>query len=165
MYHTIQSFSETMIWNYDWTKVWGQKSDYLTSLLELLFCCKIWLVSQWQNWKVRLLFYFSPGLTKVRLFLDGSCTVLSSFKIVVIFNNTSAEIKTKSADVLQVNIFQKLLFLHQLTHSMTTDCSWNYHENYKRRTWAEHVLPMFCSCSALVVFMVIPWTIFCHIVG
>ena len=21
---------------------------------------------------------------------------------------------------------------------MTTDCSWNYHENYKRRTWAEH---------------------------
>jgi hypothetical protein len=29
---------------------------------------------------------------------------------------------------------------------MTTDCSWNYHENYK---------PMFRSCSALVVFMVI----------
>ena len=36
---------------------------------------------------------------------------------------------------------------------MTKDCSWNYHENYKRRTraehghWVEHVLPMFCSCS------------------
>ena len=25
---------------------------------------------------------------------------------------------------------------------MTTDCSWNYHENCKRRTWAEHVQPM-----------------------
>ena len=24
---------------------------------------------------------------------------------------------------------------------------------------------MFCQCSALVVLMVIPWTIFCHIVG
>ena len=36
----------------------------------------------------------------------------------------------------------KLLFLHQLTHNMTTDCSWNYHENYKRRTWTEHVPPM-----------------------
>ena len=23
---------------------------------------------------------------------------------------------------------QKHLFLHQLTHNMTTDCSWNYHE-------------------------------------
>ena len=23
---------------------------------------------------------------------------------------------------------------------MTTDCSWNYHENYKHRTWAEHAL-------------------------
>ena len=32
---------------------------------------------------------------------------------------------------------QKLLFLHQLTLNMTTDCSGNYHENYKRRTWAE----------------------------
>ena len=38
--------------------------------------------------------------TKVRLFLDRSCAILSSFKIVVIFNITSTEIKTKSADVL-----------------------------------------------------------------
>ena len=41
---------------------------------------------------------------------------------------------------------------------MTTDCSWNYHENYKRRnraeheqnmgrTWAEHALLMFCARS------------------
>ena len=31
---------------------------------------------------------------------------------------------------------------------MTKHCSWNYHENYKKmgRTWAEHVLPMFCAC-------------------
>ena len=27
--------------------------------------------------------------------------------------------------------------MHQLSHNMTTDCSWNYHENYTRRTWAE----------------------------
>ena len=46
---------------------------------------------------------------------------------------------------VQVNLCQKVLFLHKLTHNMTTDCSWNYHENYKDRT-----------CSALVVFMVIP---------
>ena len=29
--------------------------------------------------------------------------------------------------LLQVNLCQKLLFLHQLTHNMTTDCSLNYH--------------------------------------
>ena len=28
--------------------------------------------------------------------------------------------------LIQVNLCQKLLFLHQLTHNMTTDCSWNY---------------------------------------
>ena len=38
--------------------------------------------------------------------------------------------------LVQVNLCQKLLFLYQLTHNMTTDCSWNYHENYKWRTWA-----------------------------
>ena len=30
-------------------------------------------------------------------------------------------------------------------------------ENCKHRTWAEHGQNMFCSCSALVFFMVIPW--------
>ena len=62
--------------------------------------------------------------------------------------------------IVQVNLCQKRSFFHQLTHNMTTDCSWNYHENYKRRTWAEygknwlaHVLPMFCACS----FHVLNW--------
>ena len=27
---------------------------------------------------------------------------------------------------------------------MTADWSWNYHEKYKSRTWAEHVMPMLC---------------------
>ena len=48
---------------------------------------------------------------------------------------------------IQVILCQKHSFLHQLTQNMTTDCSWNYHENYKHRTWVEHVLPMFCACS------------------
>ena len=30
---------------------------------------------------------------------------------------------------VQLNVCQKLLFLHQLTHNMTTDCSRNCHEN------------------------------------
>ena len=41
-----------------------------------------------------------PQLLKVRSFLEHSCAILSSFKIVIIFDNTSSEIKTKSVDVL-----------------------------------------------------------------
>ena len=69
-------------------------------------------------------------------------------------------------EYVQVNLSQKLLFLHQLTHNMTTDCSLNY----KFNTWkfqaqnlgrtmlctendfdiqnnlcTQHVLPMFCK--------------------
>ena len=32
---------------------------------------------------------------------------------------------------------------------MTKDCSWNYHENYKRRSWAEHG-----PCSAHVILLI-----------
>ena len=48
---------------------------------------------------------------------------------------------------LQVNLFNKHLFLHQLTHNRKKDCSWNYHENYKRRTWEEHGQNMSCARS------------------
>ena len=69
--------------------------------------------------------------------------------------------------VLQVNLFQKLLFLHQLTHIMTTDCSFNYKFNswkfqaqnmgrtccvsteivsdIQNNFCTQHVLPMFCK--------------------
>ena len=55
--------------------------------------------------------------------------------------------KNLSNENIQVNLFQKPLFLPQLTYNMTKDCSWNYHENYRRRKLAEHILPMFCPCS------------------
>ena len=45
-------------------------------------------------------------------------------------------------DVIQVNLCQKLLFFHQLTHNMTTDCSLNYKFNtwtLQAQTWGEHV--------------------------
>ena len=39
-------------------------------------------------------------IVKVRSIQEHSCAILSSIKIMIIFNNTSAEIKTKSANVL-----------------------------------------------------------------
>ena len=48
--------------------------------------------------------------------------------------------KNMKMKVIQVNLCQKLLFLHQLTQNMTTDCSWNYHEKYKCRTCSANIL-------------------------
>ena len=48
---------------------------------------------------------------------------------------------------IQVNLCQKLLFLHQLTHNMTTDCSLNYKFNtwkFQAQTWGEHVVYRNC---------------------
>ena len=64
------------------------------------------------------------------------------------------ETKTKRGDdvcsgialPLQVNLFQKHLFLYQLTHNMTKYCSLIYqflHENYKVRTCCVHIFFVF----------------------
>ena len=48
---------------------------------------------------------------------------------------------------IQVNLCQRVLFLHQLTHNMTTDCSLNYKFNtwkFQAQTWGEHVLYIYC---------------------
>ena len=44
--------------------------------------------------------------------------------------------------LIQVNFCQKLLFLHQLTHNMTTDCSLNY----KFNTWKFQAQNMGRTC-------------------
>ena len=73
--------------------------------------------------------------------------------------------KLRWQDKVQVNLCQKLLFLHQLTHNMTTYCSLNYkfntwkfqtqteggHVVYRNCFWhseifcTQHVCPMFCK--------------------
>ena len=53
----------------------------------------------------------------------------------------------KAKFVVQVNLCQKLLFLHQLTHNMTTDCALNYKFNawkFQAQTWREHVVYRYC---------------------
>ena len=47
--------------------------------------------------------------------------------------------------MLQVNLCQKLLFLHQLIHNMMTDCSLHYKFNAFRTIFVHN---MFSSCSA-----------------
>ena len=80
-----------------------------------------------------------------------SCTIFLFYEFSGFLNRTILYFLKKKKLLLQVNLCQKLIFLHQLIYNMTTDCSWNYHEHYKRRTWAEHVFPMFCTFVILWV--------------
>ena len=61
---------------------------------------------------------------------------------------------------MQLNLYQKLSFLNQLTHNMTRDCSLTYMKN----TSSEHVVYKYCfewqnkkklytTCSELVFFL------------
>ena len=49
--------------------------------------------------------------------------------------------------MLQLNLCEKLLFLHPLTHKMTTDCSLNYKFNtwkFQAQIWGENVVYRNC---------------------
>ena len=64
---------------------------------------------------------------------------------------------------LQVNLFQKHLFLHQLTHNMTKVVHLimsSVHENSKLRTCWEHVVYINCSECQNKTKKQIQWTIF-----
>ena len=60
---------------------------------------------------------------------------------------------------MQVNICQKHLFLHQLTHNMTKDCSLNY----KFSTWKFQAQNMLRTCCVHKLFFVLTFrTIYVH---
>ena len=54
----------------------------------------------------------------------GNLTKLQLFLRTVVFHDL--QLCNTFWWYIQVNLYQKLLFLHQLTHNMTTDCSLNY---------------------------------------
>ena len=69
---------------------------------------------------------------------------------------------------IQVNLFQKHLFLHQLTHNMTKDCSfnckfstWKLQAQNMLKTCQEHVVCINCSeCQDKIWVHNIFWEIF-----
>ena len=93
------------------------------------------LARTWSNLTVRR----SPKLRKPK---DGTLQILNHESGMVIKVSIqkrsftwSQLIKTKifvrfpTKNCVQVNLCQKLLFLHQLTHNITRDCSLNYKFN------------------------------------
>ena len=61
-------------------------------------------------------------------------------------------------NLLQVNLCQKLLFLHQLTHNMTTDCSLNYKFNMYMKIPSSNLGRTCCVQKLFLTFR----TIFVH---
>ena len=62
---------------------------------------------------------------------NGLYDDLDKTQLVELVLSYDEKLKALSSEVseLQVNLCQKLLFLNQLTHNMTTDCSLNYKFN------------------------------------
>ena len=74
------------------------------------------------RWSLQVPFIYYAITCKVHSFLEHSCVILSSFKIVIIINNILAEIKTKSGScncVLKMNGLQLRNFKLSLLQTVT----------------------------------------------
>ena len=88
--------------------------------------------------------WLSTVLIKTQQFFGCSVTQRANNSY---FGVAFAQIKLIKKQSVQVNLCQKLLFLHQLTHNMTTDCSLNYKFStwkFQAQTWREHVVYRNC---------------------
>ena len=89
----------------------------------------------------------NPGISLLR---SATSTHTNSTKL--------CQNKAGESNFIQVTLCQKLLFLHQLTHNMPTDCSlnyqfstWKFQAQNMGRTWEEHenmlcTKIVFCFC-------------------
>jgi hypothetical protein len=103
-------------------------ANYTLNLLMLkYFCCRT--VNVYCPWS-----RFTDNLGS--LFLS----IVKSMGLAHQINQTQ-NCKFEFSKLLKVNNCQKLLFLHQLTHNMTTDCSLNYQFS----TWKFQAQNMLCT--------------------
>ena len=68
-----------------------------------------------------------------------------SKKIKITFSNVFPNTFYSNLTSTGKSLSEALIFasINPIVHGITS----SVHENYKRRTWAEHVLAMFCACS------------------
>ena len=104
------------------------------------------LRKKWQNWSL-----WSSQFTTINHITMGPKNIEFEFELLLcphftrffLYCEIGRQFRNYTTKPLQVNLFQKLLFLHQLTHNMTTDCSLNYKFNtwkFQAQTWGEHVV-------------------------
>ena len=86
--------------------------------------------------------FSNEGYEELKVELRKSFTALG-----YIINENQVKKAIELYEQLQVNLCQKLLFLHQLTHNMTTDCSL-----FMKIVSPEYLLTMLCTEIVVVVF-------------
>ena len=104
-------------------------------------------------WKLRLDEFLVKDVNLVLFTLGFPCCVFQ-----LSYEGFDLLMQEEKKSQVQVNLCQKLIFLHQLNHNMTTDCSLNYKFNtwkFQAQTWGEHIVyrtifvhNMFSPCSA-----------------
>ena len=129
-----------------------------------------------QKTSVAMITFCKRPLTKTidlvnLVFEDQTCCRHVRFVKFVIFNTVvRAFMKSPSCLQIQVNLFQKRSFVHQLTHNMTTDCSLIYDFSTRKvqnilctkivfcfcfgiqnNFCTQHVLNLYFSCTELVI--------------
>ena len=149
---TVREFSKALTWFTNWI---GKQ----------LFGC-FFIIG-----RIRLTKMISSSGKICKYFLLAFNSFFTSLKdlifLITFSNSTSAE--------LQVNLFQKLSFLNQLTHNMTRYCSLNFPKKYKFTTCCVQILfwmskqnrkkqflyihNMLWTC----IFREIQWTMSCYI--
>ena len=105
---------------------------------------KAWNSKTWTNFSNAVNFECIPW--QVGLKSEGEQTI-HVFNTENSAHFTTANFVCTTNMYVQVNLRQKLLYLHQLTHNMTTECSLNYKFNtwkFKAQTWREHVMYRNC---------------------
>ena len=76
-----------------------------------------------------------------------TCKLHCSLPVFFLFPWIEEPLVSRYSELQQVNLCQKLLFLNQLAHNMTRDCSLNYKFNtwkFQAQTWGEHVMYRNC---------------------
>ena len=105
--------------------------------LSTMRICVLWMhTSQYSQVKKNIQKYYLPSMKMLMYPIYASFFFSSSWCVVTYGGR-------KLSYIVQVNLCQKLLFLPQLTHNMTTDCSLNY----KFSTWKFQAQNMSRTCS------------------
>ena len=104
--------------------------------------CVLWMhTSQYSQVKKNIQKYYLPSMKMLMYPIYASFFFSSSWCVVTYGGR-------KLSYIVQVNLCQKLLFLPQLTHNMTTDCSMIYEFS----TWKFQAQKMSRTCSVHKLF-------------
>ena len=142
------------LWLYWWMHTelfyqWPKSSNFLLDAFQITICSmhpkEIFL--NMANFEANWIIFIDLTNQSFSFLFFHVSTYLSTYQTCIKFHKFWMTKKNYNPLSVQVNLCQKLLFLHQLTHNMTTDCSLKYKFNtwkIQAQTLGEHVVYRNC---------------------